>query len=301
MNDPDVQSHSISRVVRARDRARARRASARRTGKRSEPSASPSARGAFGKSADRRIQPLRRASAARRRRGRPPAGRPAGATSAANVPSTISVSGLRKSTYRALVSSARGCWRARSRGSRESTTRAPGTASSTSSRVPSVDPLSTTTTSSLHPRCAKTVAGMPEPVRLVGRDDDDREVVHVTLRSAREAAGSSSCVAASTRSTASWLSTHSTSSPTPSSSCTDASKPRSSRARVGSAMQCRMSPARYCSVMLRLDVVPSPASSSRGDLSIVTARPVPRLIACPTAASDSSASENRLDDVARHG
>ena len=103
------------------------------------------------------------------------------ATSSPNVPSRISVSGLRNSDITGV-----GRQRAAVVGvpeavvRRKSTTRASGNSVSTSSRVPSVEPLSTTTTSSSDARrdARRASRGMAEPARLVRRDDDDREVVH---------------------------------------------------------------------------------------------------------------------------
>ena len=102
------------------------------------------------------------------------------ATSSSKVPSRISVSGLRNRTYRAAhVSSARLFACAKPRFA-QVTRRASGNRSSTSSLVPSVDPLSATTTSrSAEPACPKTVVeARSQPTCRVGRDDDDRKVVH---------------------------------------------------------------------------------------------------------------------------
>ena len=73
---------------------------------------------------------------------------------------------------------ARGCWRRRSLGSGELTTRASGKLDSTNSRVPSVDSLSTTTTSRLAPPGPGEGRrqALLEPVRLVRGDDHDPEV-----------------------------------------------------------------------------------------------------------------------------
>ena len=147
-----------------------------RTGQRSEPSASLTARGCSG-STGSSATGCRRPSTASRPPGPPRGARPSPRRVRRTSPSTISVSGLRKRTYRALqvvaprllACAKPGC---RSRRPAPRGTRARRALASRRSTRYRRRPHRAT-----RPRRARTpYAGTVEPVRLVRRDDDDRDV-----------------------------------------------------------------------------------------------------------------------------
>ena len=100
----------------------------------------------------------------------------------------------------------------------------------------------------------------------------------------------------STRSSGAWRSDQTSSSSSPSPKLLRASNPSSSRARVGSPRQCRMSPARYLPTNCGTTSTPSRSASAVATCPIEIGRPVPRRRSpgpCPHATRSPAAGPDR--------
>src|SRR5256714_10519492 len=132
---------------------------------------------------------------------------------------------------------------------------------------------------------AERLEAREQQLSAVRVDDRDAEIG----QRARPRATSASR-AASTESSASWPSSHASRSCMPASNGISARKPSSSSARLVSAKQCRMSPARYLPTISASSSLSSPRPIVSAPATTELGTPVPTLTVRPSAPSCLSAS-----------